>query len=430
MMGPLGRVVIDFKAFPAGTFLIKVRQMDGACESTGSEVVELQGPDSPRFIAVNSTPPTDCELADGTITIEARGGTGPYGYSIDGGVSWGDTKLFQGLSAGTYQAMVRNADGTCETPYIFPIELVGPEPPQITGVEFSPITDCGREDASIRIQTENSGDFLYSIDGRASWQQDAAFNDLPAGRFDVWVSNGDGSCPVNFGPLLIPGIDAPIIEEVQVSPISDCGEQDASIQVLASGSYEYQLDQGSWQANGNFSALEAGNYTIKVRNSDGTCVQVLPAETIAPRIAPAINDIDFQPPSDCGISDGRIAVEASAGDGEISYSFDGGATWTDGPVLDNLSSGTYDIQIRNKNGTCLQDHPPINLAGPTPPVIDDIIDISPSSCNGNNGFIAIQTEEGSGLEYSIDGGQTWRFGNQFANLKGEGLSTDGEKNHR
>ena len=406
-----------FQDLPAGTFLIRVRQTDGACESAGNEVVELQGPDSPRFISVNSTPPTDCEVADGTITIEARGGTGPYGYSIDGGITWGGTKVFQGLPSGTYQAMVRNADGTCETPYIFPIELVGPEPPQIAGVEFSPITDCGREDASIHIQTENSGDFLYSIDGRASWQQGAAFNDLAAGRFDIWVSNGDGSCPINYGPLVIPDIDAPIIDEVQVSSISDCGEQDASIRVIAQGNYEYQLDQGNWQANADFSSLTAGNYTIKVRNSDGTCVQVLPVESIAPRTAPEINDIDFQPPSDCGISDGRIEVEASAGDGEVSYSFDGGTTWSDSPALANLSSGTYDIQIRNKNGTCLQSHPPINLAGPTPPVINDIVDISPSSCDGTDGFIAIQTQEESGLEYSIDGGQSWGFGNQFPNLK-------------
>ncbi len=203
-----------FQDLPAGTFLIRVRQTDEACVSAESEVVELQGPDSPRFIAVSSTPPTDCGLADGTITIEARGGTGPYGYSVDGGATWGGTKFFQGLAPGTYQAMVRNVDGTCETPYIFPIELIGPEPPEIAEIEFSPITDCDRADASIRIQTENSGDFLYSIDGRASWQQEAAFNDLAAGSFDIWVSNSDGSCPLNYGPLVIPGIDPPIIDEV------------------------------------------------------------------------------------------------------------------------------------------------------------------------------------------------------------------------
>lgn len=406
-----------FQGLPAGTFLIKVRQIDGACESTGSEVVDLQGPDSPRFIAVNSTPPTDCGVADGTIAIEARGGTGPYGYSIDGGVTWGGAKLFENLHPGTYQAMVRNADGTCETPYIFPIELIGPEPPQISGVDFSPVSDCDREDASIRIQTENSGDFLYSIDGRASWQQEAAFNDLAAGRFDIWVSNSDGSCPANYGPLTILEIVPPDIEELVVNPISDCGQQDASIQVIAEGNYQYQVNEGNWQASSHFDALAAGDYTIKVRNADGTCLQVLPETVIAPRRSPEINEVSFQPPTDCGISDGNIEVEASAGDGAISYSFDGGASWGLSSVTSNLSSGTYEVMLRNENGTCLQTYPPINLEGPTPPVIDDIIDFAPSSCNGTNGFIAIQTEEESGLEYSIDGGQNWVATNQFANLE-------------
>lgn len=405
-----------FQDLPAGTFLIRVRQLDGACESAGNEVVELQGPDSPRFISVNSTPPTDCEVADGTIAIEARGGTGPYGYSIDGGATWGSTELFQGLAPGTYQAMVRNSDGTCETPYIFPIELVGPEPPQIAAVDFSPLSDCDREDASIRIQTENSGDFLYSIDGRNSWQQESAFNDLRAGSFDVWVSNSDGSCPQNYGSVIIPDLNPPIIEEVLVNPISECGQQDASIQVIAQGNYEYQLGQGTWQASANFSALDAGSYAIQVRNSDGTCVQTLSEQVIAPKIAPAINEVSFQPPSDCGSSDGSIEIEATAGDGSIAYSFDGGQTWTGTPKLFNLSSGTYEIQIRNEDGTCLQNYPPIDLAGPLPPVIENIVDIDPSSCNGTNGFIAIQTEE-SGLEYSIDGGETWGSGNQFANLE-------------
>ncbi len=200
-------------------------------------------------------------------------------------------------------------------------------------------------------------------------------------------------------------------------PISDCGEQDASIQVIADGSYEYQMGQGSWQTSGRFSGLDAGAYTIKVRNRDGTCVQVLPEAFIAPRTAPEIKEVSFLPPSDCDLSDGHIEVEASSGDGDISYSFDGGASWLDSPVLANLSAGTYDIQLRNENGTCLQTHPSINLIGPVPPVIDNIVDIAPSSCNGTNGFIAIQTQEVSGLEYSIDGGQSWGGSNQFANLK-------------
>lgn len=40
------------------------------------------------------------------------------------------------------------------------------------------------------------------------------FNDLVVGRFDIWVSNGDGSCLINYGFLVILDIDVLIIEEV------------------------------------------------------------------------------------------------------------------------------------------------------------------------------------------------------------------------
>ncbi len=96
-----------FQDLPAGTFLIIARQLDGTCQTNVAEVVNLQGPDSPRFISVTSNNPTDCGLEDGSIAIEARGGTGPYGYSIDGGETWGASDQFLGLAAGVYRAMVR-----------------------------------------------------------------------------------------------------------------------------------------------------------------------------------------------------------------------------------------------------------------------------------------------------------------------------------
>lgn len=36
----------------------------------------------------------DCEVVDGIIIIEVRGGIGLYGYSIDGGIIWVGIKVF------------------------------------------------------------------------------------------------------------------------------------------------------------------------------------------------------------------------------------------------------------------------------------------------------------------------------------------------
>lgn len=60
-----------------------------------------------------------CYLGEnGSITITASGGTGPYQYSIDNGASYvsgSNPYTFTGLSAGTYYPRVKDANG-CESP--------------------------------------------------------------------------------------------------------------------------------------------------------------------------------------------------------------------------------------------------------------------------------------------------------------------------
>lgn len=407
-----------FQDLPAGTFLIIARQLDGTCQTNVAEVVNLQGPDSPRFISVTSNNPTDCGLEDGSIAIEARGGTGPYGYSIDGGETWGASDQFFGLAAGVYRAMVRNANGTCETPYIFPIELVGPVAPEILTVNVGVQSDCGANDGSIDIITSgNSGDLLYSIDGQASWSQEATTSNLGAGTYEAWVSNADGSCPVYYGPLTIPSIEVPSYSNVIAEPPSDCGVTNGSIKILAEGNYQYQLNGGLWQTSPNFTNLAAGGYTVNLRNSDGSClVETARIEIDAP-IPPTIDAVSFSAPSDCETLDGQIQISAIAGSEALSYSFDGGQSWSLSPNLFALGNGDFDIRVRNQSGSCEQQYGPIQLRGPQPPEIIQITDINPSACDKDNGFISISIEEIDGpYEYSIDSGQTWSFGNQFVQL--------------
>lgn len=407
-----------FQNLPAGTFLIIARQLDGVCQTNTAEVVNLQGPDSPRFISVTSNNPTDCGLEDGSITIEARGGTGPYGYSIDGGETWGASDQFFDLATGVYRAMVRNANGTCETPYIFPIELIGPVAPEILTVNIEAQSDCGANDGSIDIiASGNSGDLLYSINGQVSWSQEATTSNLSAGAYDVWVSNADSTCPVYYGPLTIPSIEVPSYSNVIAEPPSDCGLANGSIQILTEGNYQYQLNNGPWQNSPRFIELAAGEYTVNLRNLDGSCVVETTVIEIASPIPPTIDAVFFSAPSDCGTLDGRIEISATAGSENLSYSFDGGQSWSPSPDLFQLGNGDFDIRVRNQSGSCEQQYGPIQLAGPQPPEIIHITDINPSACDRNNGFISITiAEEEGGSEYSIDGGQTWSFGNQFVQL--------------
>ena len=53
-----------------------------------------------------------------------------------------------------------------------------------------------------------------------------------------------------------------------------CGINNGTITITAAngtGSYEYQLNSGTWQSNNTFTGLSVGSYSINVRNDDGTC---------------------------------------------------------------------------------------------------------------------------------------------------------------
>lgn len=61
-------------------------------------------------------------VGDGSITVNASGGTSPYMYSKDGGATWQVPSTFGGLHFGTYQMMVKDANGCTD----------GPQPATIT----------------------------------------------------------------------------------------------------------------------------------------------------------------------------------------------------------------------------------------------------------------------------------------------------------
>ena len=98
-----------FTGLSAGTYNVAVRNLDGTCiVFDANNPVIINAPSAPSIRDVSTTNPTDCGVADGTVTITATGGTAPLEYSIDGFVTSNTTGIFTGLAGGTYTPSVRN----------------------------------------------------------------------------------------------------------------------------------------------------------------------------------------------------------------------------------------------------------------------------------------------------------------------------------
>jgi len=92
---------------PAGTYTILARRIGNLCTSTSVPLTINQPPVFNAF----STPVSaaSCNAADGSLSVTASGGTVPYQYSLDGGINWQPSNLFNNLTAGNYAVSARDA---------------------------------------------------------------------------------------------------------------------------------------------------------------------------------------------------------------------------------------------------------------------------------------------------------------------------------
>jgi hypothetical protein len=100
----------------------------------------------------------------------------------------------------------------------------------------------------------------------------------------------------------------------------------------------------------------------------------------------------------------------------VTYSFDNGTNFQVSAVSNNLTSGTYQVIVKDNTSTCTSTATATTVnAPPTPPTISSVAKTDPSllSCPlMNNGTITV-TATGSNLQYSIDNGTTWQVPNNF-----------------
>ncbi len=124
---------------------------------------------------------------NGSLFINASSSVGMIEYSIDGGVTFGTTQFFGGLSGGDYQIVVRDEQNcileltvtinTCTLSFTASVEN---------------ISVPGAEDGSITVTADSPfTPLLYSIDGGNTYQDSPIFENLPADDYTIAVLDGE-----------------------------------------------------------------------------------------------------------------------------------------------------------------------------------------------------------------------------------------------
>lgn len=401
-----------FTGLSPGQYEVMVR------DEAGNEAAFFQNPVTiveslPVILGAETIDPSSCGGSEGSIELEVHAPGVAVQYSIDGGATFRDTPLFEGLPQGAYQIIAVNACMAGDT--VSNVILTDPAYPQITDVTWQH-PSCDAANGSIRIQASGVQNLRYSADSGATWLSNRNIAGLPPGDYEVWVSYGEGNCAVAYSgdPVTLASQEqAPEIQELLLTDPVTCNGTDGAIEVAAIGSsLEYSIDGGlTFQAEARFEGLAGGEYQLIARNEcDVRDTSAL--ITLEDPPSPTINNIAITHPG-CGQNNGQLLIEAEGGE-ELRYSL---YQWLDiqaDPLFDNLSDGEYTVSVRN-GANCFTEGPVVELIAPAPPQIQELVLVEPD-CKDPLGSITISAESEEELIYSIDGGANWQSAAEFTFL--------------
>lgn len=338
---------------------------------------------------------------NGTITINASGGTPPYEYSINDGASYQTSNLFTGLAAGTYNIKVKDSG----TEYASEaITIVNPDAIEIKGKTRH--ISCHAESTGyikdLDLSTGGTPPYLYSKDGGGTFQSNPDFLNLPAGDYTIVIKDQNG-CTENLWVVLTEPNQELLLNGVY-SHVRPCyGAENGSISMECSGGtppYQYSIDGGfTKQDAGDFNNLSPDFYTVLGIDAVGCSVEqslminqptILNFTTSEEHITACSGD-----------NTGKITVNANGGGGSYLYSLNE-TDYQSNNIFSDLSAGNYTVYVKDNYG-CIKTKENVLINQPNAITIETIEKTNISCHNANDGKIMLKATGGSGtLEYKLN----------------------------
>lgn len=379
--------------------------------------------------------------SDGSATFTVSGivvGTS-YSYSVDttppiAGSGTSTTDPFDitvsGLGAGLHTIAVTNSVTKCtvtgEVTVKGPAAALALNPSDLTHVTCKVL-------GTAKINAiGGSGTYTYTVTQKTpvvgtaiNQTNDNLFKNLAAGTYSVSVTDGTGCNVAGTDFTINPEVKP--IASIDGSSVYCAGGSGATLKVTPNTqtNYTYSINKGTVKADGTFSGLTPGKYTIRVTDTSTGCFIDLDEEIIAIPISASTKlladlDCDVLPAS----SDASIEVTILDGYPDYKYRHNTtGVFTTEGYTdvaagsntftFDTGASGTHYFEITDKKGCTTIVSRVINVKV-KPSFTFKTAD---AKCNGGTGTITVTGTPTTGTyEYSKDNGGTFQPSNIFAGL--------------
>ncbi|HHH50240.1 MAG TPA: T9SS type A sorting domain-containing protein, partial [Saprospiraceae bacterium] len=321
-----------FNSLPAGDYTLSIRNENNCIVTQALTITEPTAP----HIEIEVQNESCAGDNDGQITINTTGGTGPFQYSINNGITFQNENVFTNLSPGIYTVIVKDANGcTFE-------KLVNISAAQALQVEFTINHATCNYDNGFIASIVTGGHFPYQYNWSGTNANEAVANNLYAGTYALTITD-QSNCQLIQDSLEVLNENVPILHaEIRDANCHDEASGAIKLEVESDAlPLKYRWSNG--QTTKDISNLKADSYTVTVLDAN-KCSESKIYEVEEPE---AIN-IDLELKQKLG--KGFITAVVTGGVGNYRFLWSTGAK---GNQIENLPAGNYSVTVIDDN-TCTE----------------------------------------------------------------------------
>lgn len=318
----------------AGNHIVVIKD-DNGC--TG-EITENITEPSAFSIVLNHTDLTCYAQNNGSILVNAAGGSGTLAYSIDGS-NFQSSTAFEDLYAGTYIITVRDA-GQCTATSTITIT----QPSEINiYFGFLNVSCADGNNGSINaIAFGGTGALEYSLNC-VNYFANGNFNNLASGTYTLCTRDAS-NCMVSTNISILE--PTPLVLSSSVSDVSCAGGDDGVINItVIGGVMPYSYDWSNLHSSEDIFNLEPGTYSVVV--TDGNGCNIANIYTVTEPSNPIIINGTILNSTSSTSANGSVDITVTGGTAPYTYSWGNGATTQD---ISSLLPGVYVVEITDANG--------------------------------------------------------------------------------
>ncbi len=285
---------------------------------------------------------------------------------------------------------------TCDT--VLTLTLKSPPLLNQISAQSIPGDFCGQTN-TIEFSGAPEG-IIFSIDGGKTWASAHTYSGLTDGSYAVQVAS-DG-CTHSLGAIDLKADGFKVIRNTDIISPLTCRDQFGSIalDIPDAAGWEWQLSDQVWQAHLYFDSLLPGNYTLRGRVRNSTCIQdfsqIMRVDS-APTTDLAIHE-ETMLPSCPGSRNGLAQISVSGGLGALTMQWDNAQQ---GPVLTQVGAGEYQVTVTDEAGCQTTQKLTIGEQAVIPPLRDTLITI----CTGERVVLTLD----SAYHYAWSGPQAFSY---------------------